>query len=323
MTLPLILLGTAAAGLIGYGAKNSLFGYVDKDRADRLIKEVESKYDDTFKKIAIINRIDSRGINQLNQLQLQIRQDIDEFHKLSEELLDKIHSSAPHQMPKVCVPQHELEEIKPLELPTMTCLPHVIGTGIIGGAAAYATYKVITALAAEELCLGEMIIVAAPVLAIAGFAYANYAEKAIARAKDYELQIEQAIKKLNAIENRFLNIWGYTQKICYYTESIYAVFLRYFDTLKKHHIHLTSTQNIDEIKDEVLSAIDNGYKVAAILANLMSTPLFKVKKSENVVFGQDKAFSFETDENGNKILNEDDLNQALDLAAKAIIPFSS
>ena len=80
--------------------------------------------------------------------------------------------------------------------------------------------------------------------------------------------------------------------------------------------------NIDELEPAIINVVENGYLVAAILADIIDTPLFKVKKDE---FGEpvlkDNTLQIEVDENGNNIINELEIDADIQTALKDIEKF--
>lgn len=62
---------------------------------------------------------------------------------------------------------------------------------------------------------------------------------------------------------------------------MHAVFIKhYFDPLKSMHSVITEQQDIN-VSDEIIMLIDHGYSLAAIMTDIITTPLFKPRKQEN------------------------------------------
>lgn len=163
-------------------------------------------------------------------------------------------------------------------------------------------------------------LVAAPVVAALGWAYASHAEKALEHARDTKKEVREAVEKIGAAIEQFREIRKYVGTTYDVTDHIHDVFLEYFGNLKEVHQLLDSSVLKDSQKDTLLNSmekrvlldIENGYKVAAILTNIITTPLFKVKKDEagKVMLGEDNAMEFEEDSHGNKIVNADEIEKS-------------
>nr|UOP04513.1 hypothetical protein LVJ77_09555 [Conchiformibius kuhniae] len=266
MALPFIL-GAAALAAAGYGAKKGYDGYQDKSRADEIVKDAQTKYEGAKQAYDTQNQYTNQDLESLGTLQLKIGSDFGEFRKLADKLLDKINQSRSGKDLAINVPQHRLEAIKRLELSATTYLGQVVGAGVGGAAAAYAVYGGVMAFAAAStgtsiatlsgaaatnaalaaigggslaagglgMAGGTVIlggVVAAPVLAIAGWAYASYAEEALDKARESREQVDSAVKKMAACVTTLRRTSRYVQKVQSVTQRIYKEFLQYFDELK-------------------------------------------------------------------------------------------
>ena len=78
--------------------------------------------------------------------------------------------------------------------------------------------------------------------------------------------------------------------------------------------------DIEKIEDALINIIENGYTVAAILTDIITTPLFKPKLNDygDVIMDANKVVQLETDENGIQVLNEDKINEVLAEAEKDV-----
>ena len=355
MALPAILIPLVAAAA-GYGAKKGYDGYQDKSEADKILQQVEREYQRAKKEFDSTNEGTSAEMERLGSLQLQIGQEFKEFEKLAEELLQKLKKSSDRKDLQLSIPQHKLDEIKALEISTTTFLAQVAGGGVAGAAAAYATYSGVMALASAStgtaisslsgvaaynatmaaigggavsaggfgMAAGSAIlggIVAAPVIAALGWAYANHAEKALANARKTEKEGREIIEKIGMAIRQSKKIRQYSEKIYSETSRIHNVFMEYFGKLKDMHQLLvtpvlSASQKEELIKgmdDRIMTNINNGYMLAAILTDIITTPLFKVKKDKNgkVLLGKDNAMELEEDSHGNKIINTEGIALSL------------
>lgn len=233
-----------------------------------------------------------------------------------------------------------------------------VGAGVGGAAAAYAVYGGVMALAAAStgtpiaalsgvaaynatlaaigggslaaggfgMAGGAAIlggVVAAPILAIAGWAYASHAEKALEHAYTTQEQVNDAIEKMELAKTQFRRTRSYVRQIHAATEDIYSVFKKYFSHLKEMNDFIERGGNLDEIEDKVIQIIENGYMVAAILTDVITTPLFKPKTNSKgeVILGENQAAEIETDEHGMQVLNGDAIENALKKAENDVVPY--
>ena len=97
---------------------------------------------------------------------------------------------------------------------------------------------------------------------------------------------------------------------------LYEVFLGYFESLKQMEQLVKTGGNIGTVEDELIRIIQNGYQVAAILTDIITTPLFKPKfdKDGKVALTADNVVEIETDKDGMQILNGDAIEQVLSKA---------
>ena len=157
---------------------------------------------------------------------------------------------------------------------------------------------------------------AAPILAVAGLAYALHAEKALANAEEQSKEVNKGLEKMDLAEARLNKITNYIQRINLSLTVINNTFIEYFDALKiMHQIFMKRHQgediSIDESK-ECLQKIDNGYALAAIMTEIITTPIFKPQVDEDgKAVIKDGQVQFDTDEDGGSVLNETILDSVL------------
>ena len=353
MPLPFILGGIAAAAA-GYGAKKGYDGTRDTLEANKIIKQAKLDYEAKKLKFDLSSKNLEKNLDKLGNLQLKIGSDFGEFRKIAESLLEKINSSDKKNL-EINIPKHKLNKIKQVEFSTTAFLGKVVGAGIGGAAAAYAVYGGVMAFAAAStgtpiaalsgiaaynatlaaigggslaaggfgMAGGAMVlgsVVAAPVIAIAGWAFSSYGEDALKDAKKARVEVDDAIKKLISAKSQLDKISNYSLKIYHTTESIYEVFTKYFNDLKTMDAFVRNGGNIEKIEDALINIIQNGYTVAAILTDIITTPLFKPKLNDygDVIMDANKVVQLETDENGIQVLNEDKINEVLAEAEKDV-----
>ena len=173
-------------------------------------------------------------------------------------------------------------------------------------------------MAGGRLILGGATL--APMLAIAGWAYNSHGEESLKNARKANEEVNEAIKKLMKAIEHLIETKAYSIKIRRELISIFSQFKEYFETLKKINTFIEDLKGgsedsqieIDKFSDEVIHAVNNGYALAAILVDLITTPIFKTKKiNEEVVRDENGMPEMEQDEDGSMILNNSMLNVAL------------
>lgn len=346
MPLPFILAGAAVAAA-GFGVKKGYDGYQDKAEANEILETYKKKYEVEKSRFDLQNDSTNQSLTQLGSLQLDIGNDFKEFRKIAERLLDKLNQSGSKNL-KIDFPQHKLDEIDGLALSTTEYVGKVAGAGVAGAAAAYAVYGGVMALAAAStgtpiaalsgaaaynatmaaigggslaaggfgmaggaLVLGG--VVAAPIMMVAGWAFASHAEEALSDARKAKREINSSIGKMNKGREQLKTTKTYIDRIYSKTSRLHEDFKKYFDNLKAFDQLVTSKGDISRFGDDIIRSIHNGYQVAAILTNIITTPLFKPKLDKNgdVVINSDNIVEIEMDENGMQVLNKSLINKVL------------
>lgn len=350
MPLPFILAGAAIAAA-GFGAKKAYDGYQDSSEADEIVKRSERRYESAKDEHEHLNQMTNDCLARLGNLQLLVGTDFVEFHKIAQALLDKIGQSNNIDI-KLSIPQHKLDSIQKFSMSATTYMAQVAGAGLAGAAAAYATYGGVMAFAAAStgtsiaslsgvaaynatmaaigggsLAAGGMGmaggaailggVVAAPVLLVAGWAYASHAEKKLEDAQKIRRETNQAIDKFERAESHLGRVIDYVNKIHAETNRLYQIFMnKYFSILKlEHDIMLAQGDNyVANNKDYIIEKIDNGYIMAAILTDIITTPLFKPELDSmgRVVMDENDAVSIQTDADGFQVLNASQIDEVLE-----------
>ena len=75
----------------------------------------------------------------------------------------------------------------------------------------------------------------------------------------------------------------------------------------------------EEIADELIQIIGNGYQVAAILTDIITTPLFKPKMDSNgkVLMSKDNVVEIEVNADGLQVINANQIDANLATSNKA------
>ncbi|WP_218966368.1 hypothetical protein [Snodgrassella alvi] len=256
---------------------------------------------------------------------------------------------------ELSIPKHNINKVEEYTVSTIEFLSTVIASGVSGAAASFAVYSGVMAFAATStgtpiaalsgaaaynatmaaigggslaaggwgMTGGAMFLGAAaiaPVLVIAGWSYANYAEKALENATKVRNEIDDAIKKMDLGEEHLANINNYVDKIYYLLEKINNTFTTYLYALKRMHekiVVLGGGRAADDISQQSLRIINNGYLLAAIMTNIITTPLFQPKDVST-----DGVVEIETDSDGFNVLNTKELDNILSTGEEEYYDFT-
>ncbi|MDU9389988.1 hypothetical protein ACIP1T_12560 [Pseudomonas japonica] len=204
------------------------------------------------------------------------------------------------------------------------------GTAISSLAGVAATNATLAAIGGGSLATGGLgmaggtailgAAVAGPVLAIAGWAYDSHGEEALKNANKASQDVDSAVSKLEKARKQLSQAEDYAFDINDVLKSVYGQFDKYFEHLKylDRHIEEVRSRRLDpqvemaKFSDTILQLIDNGYALAAILVDLITTPLFKVKEvNGEVVKDKNNVPVMATDADGSMILNAATLDQQI------------
>lgn len=358
MPIPFIIGGVALAAA-ALGAKKGYDGYQDKSLADDIIARSQQRYKDEKNGLDKINTDVSLALEGLGQLELKIGSDFKKFDELVEEILENSNFQK-YQNTTINIPKHQLNKIKEVAISATDYMKTVIGGGVSGAATGFAVYGGVMALGAAStgtpiaalsgvaaynatmaaigggslaaggwgMAGGAMVLggaVLAPVLAVAGIAYAIHGSKALENARDVRDKVEDAVDKMHKARNQLSKMQDYAHRIRFALDDIYEVFQGYFEELKyiNEIIKQKDEEKMAGIASITISIIENGLACAAIMASLISTPLFKVKKDNlgTVILGSDDNPQIETDESGMQILDKEGVEAALEAADKTFVDF--
>ena len=112
----------------------------------------------------------------------------------------------------------------------------------------------------------------------------------------------------------------YSRRIKRTLTSIFGQFNEYFDNLKNINTFVEDLKgrNVDSEAelakhgDDIILAIENGYALAALLTDLITTPIFKVQEKNGEVVRDEKGVpQMEKDTDGSMILNDAGLDDAI------------
>lgn len=205
------------------------------------------------------------------------------------------------------------------------------GTAISSLAGVAATNATLAAIGGGSLATGGLgmaggtailgAAVAGPVLAIAGWAYDSHGEEALKNARKASREVDSAVMKLEKAQQQLSKTEDYAFDILDVLKTVYAQFDQYFDHLKAVASQIDAAKVLKQdpqavmakLSDTIMRVIGNGFALAAILVDLITTPLFKVKHANGeVVKDENGVPEMYTDAYGSMILNTDQLDKQLD-----------
>ncbi|NUF50531.1 chemotaxis protein [Gilliamella sp. ESL0250] len=342
MALPFIIAGAAAVAA-AVGGKKAYDGYQKKSEADEILDGSKNRYDKRENEIKVLNKVSEQKLEQLGTLELNIGKSFGEFKKISDELLKQLKRKDNKDL-TLSIPKFKIDKIEEYSFSTVEFLGTAVASGAAGAVASFAVYSGVMGFAAAStgtpiaalsgvaaynatmaaigggslaaggwgMAGGAMVLGAAaiaPMIAIGGFAYDNYAEKALVKAKKTRCEIDTAIIKMNLIDKHLSNTNNYVDKIYTSLEKINQTFNEYFSALKEIHekiVVLGGWQAISDMREKSLRIINNGYLLAAIMTDIITTPLFKIKK-----VSEDGIIEVEKDSDGFNIFNQEVLDNVL------------
>lgn len=353
MPIPIII-GAAVLAAGAYGAKKGYDGNQKHSEADEIVKSAQNRYDRKKAEFEEQEKDTQTALASLGKLELRIGKSFGDFKTLADSLLDKLRQDGRKDL-TIHLPRQTLQRVENYSYSAIGVLGSAVGAGAAGVAAGFAVYSGVMALGAAStgtaisslagvaatnatlaaigggsLAAGGLGIaggiavlgaaVAAPVLAIAGWAYDRHGEEALKNARRADCEVDNAIAKLDKAGKLLCNVEDYSRRIKRTLTSIFGHFNQYFDNLKNINTFVEDLKGrsvdveaeLAKHGDEIIQAIENGYALAALLTDLITTPIFKVqKKNGKVVRDADGVPQMEKDADGSMILNDAGLEDAI------------
>lgn len=216
------------------------------------------------------------------------------------------------------------------------------GTAISALSGAAATKATLAAIGGGSLATGGLGIaggtailgaaVTAPVLAIAGWAYDSYGEESLKNAHKIKGEVNNAVAKLMKAGEMLDDASRYAESIKSTLHFIFIQFEGYFQELKNINSFIEDIKNrgvdaereIERMGSDIIKVVENGYMLAAILTDLITTPIFKVKEvAGRPVLEKDGSPVMLKDEDGSMVLNGNALDYAIRTAKEEARKFAS
>ncbi|MEG9531668.1 chemotaxis protein [Mannheimia indoligenes] len=331
MPIPFVV-GAAVAAAAAFGGKKAYDGHNAKKEAKDIAERAGSQYEKTKQNFDEHNEQVSIALETLGQFELKIGSDMNEFQIIASELLNKL-SAAKNSEVKINLPEHRLNKIADLSLSATSYLGGLAGGTAVGAAASFAMYSGVIAFAAASTgtpiaalsgaaaynatmaAIGGGSIAAggwgmaaapyvlggaamAPILAVAGYLYNRHAEKALKNAEEFKNEVHQAVNKMRLANHHLFKVTREIKNLTNELERIYVVFSEYFEQLKSLNTLIKNNMlSVEIMNDNLVLIIQNGYQLAAIMTDIITTPLFKMKKSPDGL----AVVEAKKDEKGNEI----------------------
>lgn len=298
------------------------------------------------------NKKTEHVIEKYGKFKIKIGNNFEKFQVLASELLEKINQDRKEKL-EINIPKYQLQKIAGYTVSAVSAMGTVAGAGVAGAAAGFAVYggvmtlgaastgtaistlsgaaatkATLAAIGGGSLATGGMGIaggtailgasVAAPVLAIAGFAYDKYGDKAKENANKVFFESLEMVGKINRAIEFLSKSEEYVNVLKSTVSSIYKTFCLYFDGLKqineivvKGDFPIGVGDAEGDAEKAIFKLIANAYTIAAILTDILTTPIFKLKEEcGQVVRKENGEPEMLMDEDGFWILNEESLDKA-------------
>ncbi|MEY0014460.1 chemotaxis protein [Providencia sp. PROV254] len=352
MAIPFIIAGAAIAAA-AFGGKKAYDGYQTKSEAEDILGKAQHRYDENKEVLEEVNVSTTAELEKLGTLELNIGESFNKFNILAQAILKQLNESGKDitvSIPRHEIDKIQNLAISATEyLGTVVgagASSAAAGFAVYGGVMAFAAASTGTPIAALSgaaaynatmaaigggslaaggwgMAGGAMVLggaVVAPILAIAGWAYNSHAEKALDNAQKIRSEVSDAVYKMTLAKENLTKTKEYVSAIYQVLEAQFKVFQPYLSKLTEANELIERTKVSGQSVSSVINSdlnlkliIQNGYSLASIMTNLITTPLFKPKLNENneatIVDG---VIEIETDSNGLKVLNQDSLDKQLD-----------
>lgn len=310
MPIP-ILLG-AAVFAAGYGVKKGYDGYQKHSEADEVIKDAKERYAAQEKIFSVQEESTTAALNALAEDELHIEKQIEEFKNLAEQLKKKLSHRRIDKFLNIFVrpKRHTLQGKRPRTLSVKGATVHtLINSGLL----------------ANPSWIGSVLSFAmsGPGLALAGWIYNNRGDEALSNAYKIDEEVDLAVSKLEQAQAQLEKIEKYTLSVSDVLNDVYTQFegylqhLKYMDDLIEEIRYREKDVKLElaKVSDSVMRSINNGFALAAILVEIITTPLFKVKEVDGrVVMDEDGVPALDTDEDGLVVVNAAELQRQMDLS---------
>lgn len=317
MPLPFILGGAAA--LVGLaGVALAVDGMDNKEKAEKTLEEAKTRYKKSKQRLESEQEYTYNHLESLGEQYIEIARDFEKFEIIVDELLDRLDINKDKHL-TLNLPEYKLNQIKALTVNFNSTATNIAGGAAAGALAGFAAYSgvmafgtastgtaiaglsgaaasnaTLAALGGGSLAAGGFGIaggmavlggvVAAPALAFMGWAYSSETEDALNKAQEGLKEVTLFEEKAETAVEYLDKMYWYIDEIISGVRDIYEQFQHYYDDLE-HVSELIASNKVDILKEKehLIVSIQNGYALAAILTNIMTTPIFKIKENSAYV----------------------------------------
>ncbi|MFZ7217416.1 hypothetical protein [Avibacterium avium] len=253
--------------------------------AKNIIDKAKIRYENASENFKIKNKAMEESLERLEQLQLVIGENFSKFDTLAKPLLERLSQHQKNRYQAI-----QCQESKDFKINISKNNIWSRGAAILG------------------------MLVDATRASLFGIAFVGitYVEK-LQEARKFQDEVDKAIEKMKLGERHAEVTRDYVNKIYDELNRVYKIFQRYFQDLKNMDTLVRNGADVTAIGEPIIRITQNGYALASILTNIITTPLFKVKQQSNgeLVKDENNTIVFETDGNGMSVINETEINKIL------------
>ncbi|STZ64324.1 Uncharacterised protein [Moraxella lacunata] len=281
MPLPIIVAGVAGVVVSAATTKKTYDAYQDSKKSRNITRMAQAEYEKTKLSLENAQKLAEQKLADLDKLYFKIGQDFHEFREVSEALIDKLNQGSQKHIEIKHPKKIEMEKIENISMNSAAYLGGVMIFGLWGT-----------------------------------WIFSNHAKDNLQKAKSIQSNVAQFTKNANVTRTYLKDLSNYLEVIIININDLHEKFKDYLDILKQTSSLVKTNQvKIIEHKTELHRKIENGYALAAILTDVMTTPIFKIETSNGKpVYNEDGTPMFQQ-EAGGHALNDKQMQEVMDQAA--------
>ncbi|OPH39184.1 hypothetical protein [Moraxella lacunata] len=281
MPLPIIVAGVASVVVSAATTKKTYDAYQDSKKSRNITRMAQAEYEKTKLSLENAQKLAEQKLADLDKLYFKIGQDFHEFREISEALIDKLNQGSQKHIEIKNPKKIEMEKIENISMNSAAYLGGVMIFGLWGT-----------------------------------WIFFNHAKDNLQKAKSIQSKVAQFTKNTNVTRTYLKDLSNYLEVIIININDLHEKFKDYLDILKQTSSLVKTNQvKIIEHKTELHRKIENGYALAAILTDVMTTPIFKIETSNGKpVYNEDGTPMFQQEEGGHA-LNDKQMQAVMDQAA--------
>lgn len=281
MPLPIIVAGVASVVVSAATTKKTYDAYQYSKKSRNITRMAQAEYEKTKLSLENAQKLAEQKLADLDKLYFKIGQDFHEFREISEALIDKLNQGSQKHIEIKNPKKIEMEKIENISMNSAAYLGGVMIFGLWGT-----------------------------------WIFFNHAKDNLQKAKSIQSNVAQFTKNTNVTRTYLKDLSNYLEVIIININDLHEKFKDYLDILKQTSSLVKTNQvKIIEHKTELHRKIENGYALAAILTDIMTTPIFKIETSNGKpVYNEDGTPMFQQEEGGHA-LNDKQMQAVMDQAA--------